>query len=129
MSSDAVGEQLVRSGQALVLATRGRRTGATARAVVSFVEEPDGSLLVAASDPGARWAQNLLADAHCAVTLRDVTFPALAERLEEPRAGGAVRELILKYGTPSERLGAGPIFRLSRDVPAGDRADGRVDRP
>jgi len=35
-----------------------------------------------------------------------------AELLEGADANRAVRELILRYGTPAERLGAGPAFRL-----------------
>ena len=36
--------------------------------------------------------------------------------LDEPAAGRGRSGLILKYGTPAERLGAGPAFRLD---PAG----------
>jgi hypothetical protein len=41
-------------------------------------------------------------------------FAARAEPLDEddPRRGRAVRELILRYGTPSERLGTGLVFVL-----------------
>jgi hypothetical protein len=30
----------------------------------------------------------------------------------DPLRAAAIRDLILRYGTPSERLGAGPVFRL-----------------
>jgi hypothetical protein len=40
----------------------------------------------------------------------------VAEPLEGAAFNHAIRELILKYGTTSERLGRGPAFRL-RPVP------------
>ena len=41
-------------------------------------------------------------------------IPYLAEFIEEgdPRRGRAIRDLILRYGTPSEGLGSGPIFLI-----------------
>ena len=95
-----------------LIETRGRETGRNARAAVGFVEEPNGSLLIAAGDPRADWALNLLAEPRCRVTIGDRTVTAEAVELEGPDRGRAVRELILKYGTPSERLGLGPVFRL-----------------
>jgi hypothetical protein len=82
------------------------------------VAEPDGSLLVAAGSPAADWARNLDADPRCRVAIGDRTWPnAIAEPLEGTKAQQAVRELILKYGTPAERLGRGPAYRLRRAVP------------
>ena len=92
--------------------TRGRETGRIARAAVGFVEEPAGSLLVAAGDPDADWALNLVAEPHCRVTIGDRATEAEAVELDGPDRAYAIRELILKYGTPSERLGHGPVFRL-----------------
>ncbi len=103
---------LVEWGKAVRLTTTGRRSGRSAGAVVGFVEEPGGNLLVAAGSRRANWALNLLADPACEVTLRGTGYPARAERLEGPERAKAVVDLILKYGTPSERLGAGPVFRL-----------------
>jgi hypothetical protein len=40
----------------------------------------------------------------------------VAERIEGENAHRAVRELILRYGTPAERLGQGPVFRLTREA-------------
>jgi len=79
---------------------------------VGFVDEPDGSILVAAGSPDRAWAANLLADAAVEVTAAGRTFVGEAEVLEDrdARRGRAVRELILRYGTPSESLGSGPIF-------------------
>jgi deazaflavin-dependent oxidoreductase (nitroreductase family) len=95
-----------------VLETRGRVTGTTARAAIGFIEEPDGGLLVAAGDQDASWALNLLANPRCLVTIGDRRTRAEAVELEGPARAQAIRELILKYGTPSERLGNGPAFRL-----------------
>lgn len=109
---DPVAAAMVADGRALRLVTRGRRTGRPVAVAVGFVEEPDGSLLVAAGRPDADWALNLLAEPRCRVAIADRTFDAEAEPLEGPEAGRAIRELILRYGTPAERLGSGPAFRL-----------------
>lgn len=94
------------------LETRGRVTRRTATATVGFVERPDGALLVAAGSPRADWALNLLADPSCRITVGGVARAAIARELEGGEHAAAVRELILKYGTPSEGLGAGPAFEL-----------------
>jgi deazaflavin-dependent oxidoreductase (nitroreductase family) len=96
------------------VATRGRITGHEVAAAVGFIEEPDGSLLVAAGDPDADWARNLEADPHCRVTVGDRAWDGVAEPLDREAAGRAVSALILRYGTPAERLGRGPAFRLRR---------------
>jgi deazaflavin-dependent oxidoreductase (nitroreductase family) len=94
------------------LRTRGRRSGAWRAVTVGFVEEPDGSILVAAGSLDRAWAANLLADPTVEVELGDRAFTGEAEALDDrdPRRGRAVRELILRFGTPSEGLGTGPIF-------------------
>jgi hypothetical protein len=79
---------------------------------VGFVEEPDGTLLIAAGDQGADWALNLLADPRCRVRIGDAEGGYVAVELGAAEHARAVRELILRYGTPAERLGAGPAFRL-----------------
>ncbi len=94
------------------MATRGRVSGRTVEVAVGFVEEPDGSLLVAAGDPDADWARNLEADARCRLTVGERSWDAVAEPLEPAEAGRAVSGLILRYGTPAEGLGRGPAFRL-----------------
>lgn len=113
---DELGEQLVGWGKVVRLETRGRRSGEPLEVAVGYVEEPDGSLLVAAGAPDAAWASNLLAEPRCRVTVAGETWPADAEPLEGVEAHLAVRELILRYGTPAERLGRGPAFRLRRAV-------------
>jgi hypothetical protein len=73
---------------------------------------------VAAGDPGADWARNLEHEPACRVELEGRAWAAVAEPLEPSERARAVRALILKYGTPAERLGRGPAFRL-RPGPAG----------
>jgi len=107
-----VAAQLAASGRVAVLETRGRRSGTTAVATVGFVEEAEGAFLVAAGDPNADWALNLLAEPACQVRIGPDRFACTAEPLDRAGLAVAVRELILKYGTSSEGLGAGPAFRL-----------------
>jgi hypothetical protein len=78
---------------------------------VGYVDEPDGSILVAAGDR-ARWAMNLLDDPEVDVEVGERRFIAVAEPLEAADHARAIRGLILRYGTPAERLGLGPSFRL-----------------
>jgi len=78
---------------------------------VGFVDEPDGSILVAAGDR-AQWAWNLIDDPEVVVEVGDRRFDAIAEPLEASDHARAIRGLILRYGTPAERLGLGPSFRL-----------------
>ena len=94
------------------LTTRGRTTGLARTVTVGVVRERDGSILVAAGAPDSAWALNLLADPAVTVVLAGHEFAGRAESLEagDPRLGRAVRELILRYGTPSEGLGSGPVF-------------------
>ncbi len=109
---ESAADRMVADGRAVRLETVGRITGRPAVAVLGFAEEPGGSLLVAAGDAGADWAANLEAQPRCRVTIRGATVPFIAESLGRAEHAQAVRELILRYGTPSERLGAGPLFRL-----------------
>jgi len=69
-------------------------------------------LRIAAGDPDADWARNLEADPRCRVTRGDETWAAAAEPLDERDAARTVMDLILRYGTPAEKLGRGPAFRL-----------------
>lgn len=85
--------------------------------MVGFIAQPDGALLVAASDPDTDWALNLLADPVCRVTIGARRTAYRARPLEADERSGAVTELILRYGTPSERLGGGPAFRLEPEGP------------
>lgn len=117
---DELGEQLAGWGKVVRLQTRGRVTGRGVDVAVGYVEDRDGSILVAAGAADADWGRNLEADPRCRVSLGDDAWAAVAERVEGPEAHRAVRELILRYGTPAERLGNGPVFRLRREAPALD---------
>lgn len=110
--ADDVGDQLTSWGKVARIETRGRVSGDSVAAAVGYIEEPDGTLLVAAGSPDASWARNLEADPHCRVTLGDRTRDMLAEPLERSEAASTVARLILRYGTPAEGLGRGPAFRL-----------------
>ena len=104
-------DELVAFGKYARLETTGRVTGLPRFVTVGFVEEPDGSIVVAAR-PGAHWAENLFDEPRCRVTVGERTWNALAEVLEGPAFAMAIREEILRYGTPAETLGHGPAFRL-----------------
>jgi hypothetical protein len=75
------------------------------------VDEADGSILVAANERAA-WALNLVADPNVQVEVGERRFAAVAEPLSPADHAATVRGLILRYGTPAERLGRGPSFRL-----------------
>ena len=109
---DAMAADLAAWGKVAVIEARGRRTGRRIATPVGFVELEDGSLLVAASDDHTDWARNLLADPDCLVTIGDVVTRRVAEPLDDAGRATAVTALILRYGAPAERLGAGPAFRL-----------------
>jgi deazaflavin-dependent oxidoreductase (nitroreductase family) len=103
---------LVEQGKVVRLHTIGRRTGLERRVTVGFVEDEDGSLVVAASSDSTGWAVNLRATPACRVELDGATSARTAVPLDDRERASAVTRLILKYGTPAERLGAGPAFRL-----------------
>ncbi len=94
------------------ITTTGRVSGGAIAVAVGFVQEADGSVLVAAGEPDADWARNLEFDPRCRLTVGERSWDAVAEPLDAAEAGRAVAEMILKYGTPAERLGRGPAFRL-----------------
>jgi deazaflavin-dependent oxidoreductase (nitroreductase family) len=108
-------DELVRDGRVARLELRGHRSGLPRTVTVGFVELADGSLVVAARSAEAAWARNLEADPRATVTIADRTFAVVADRLDDrdPRRNAAVRDLILRYGTPSESLGSGPVFVLA----------------
>jgi deazaflavin-dependent oxidoreductase (nitroreductase family) len=110
---DELGEQLADWGKVIRLETRGRSSGRAVEVALGYVEEPDGSVLVAAGSQEAAWARNLDADPECRVRIAEEHWiQARAEPLVGADAARAVRELILRYGTPAERLGRGPAYRL-----------------
>jgi deazaflavin-dependent oxidoreductase (nitroreductase family) len=109
-----VDDDLVTLGRIARLEITGRRSGATRRVAVGFVEADDGSLIVAARSPEAAWAANLEAAGSADLVIGDRSMRVDAELLEpgDRRRAAGVRDLILRYGTPSEALGRGPVFRL-----------------
>jgi deazaflavin-dependent oxidoreductase (nitroreductase family) len=107
-----IGEQLVGWGKVGLLETRGRATGRSVRTAVGFARQPDGSLVIASGGPEVDWARNLIAHPSCRMTIGAQTADYVATELAEDEHAQAVVALILKYGTPAERLGRGPAFRL-----------------
>ena len=110
----AMEDELVASGRFVRIETRGERTGLERAVTIGFVDDDTmpGAILVAATAPDAAWARNLLADPACHVRVGDRSFDAVAEPLERADHARAVRDMILRYGTPAEGLGRGPSFRL-----------------
>ena len=109
---DDIGEQLAGWGKVVTIETRGRVSGRAVEVAVGYLDEPDGTLLVAAGSLESDWARNLEAHAECRIRLEDRTWLARAEVVDDRAAARAIASLILKYGTPAERLGRGPVFRL-----------------
>jgi deazaflavin-dependent oxidoreductase (nitroreductase family) len=107
-------DDLVAWGRVLRIETTGHRTGRPASAAIGFVERGMDAVIVAAGSPDAAWGLNLLADPACRVTIGDQRWDAIARPLDGPEHAAAVRDLILRYGTPAETLGAGPAFELRR---------------
>jgi deazaflavin-dependent oxidoreductase (nitroreductase family) len=103
---------LLARGLVIRLETIGRRSGSPRSVTIGFLEQDQGVLLVAASSDATHWAANLLAQPTCSVTLGRERREYRAVPLDEAQRAAAVSGLILKYGTPAERLGGGPAFRL-----------------
>ena len=113
--------ELVASGRFARVETRGSRTGSSRVVTIGFVDDDvvPGAILVAAGGPNTAWASNLLAEPSCRVEVADRRFAAIAEPLAPAEHARAVRELILRYGTPAESLGRGTSFRVRPVSPAG----------
>jgi len=112
LGSDPIGAELADWGKVVIIETRGRVTGASVTAAVGYVQQDDDSLLVAASDDRTNWARNLSVDPRVRVTREGRSLAYRATVLEGDERNDAITALILTYGTPAERLGAGPAFRL-----------------
>ncbi len=111
--TDSVGEQLAGWGKVAMLQTIGRKSGKLVNSPVGFIEEDDGCMLVAAGSDGADWVLNLRANPHAVATVgeKSAVYNQAIE-LEGEERSAIVVALILKYGTPAEGLGHGPVFRL-----------------
>ena len=116
---DDIGSDLFFEGKVARITTRGRVSGLPRSVALGYVDDDDGSVLVAAGDD-ALWASNLLADPVVAVEVGERRFLARAEPLTGADHARVISGLILRYGTPAERLGRGPSFRL---VPVGAGAE------
>jgi deazaflavin-dependent oxidoreductase (nitroreductase family) len=110
--ADTLGEELATWGKVALIETRGRISRAPVRTAVGFIAETDGTLLIAAGDEHADWALNLRHDPLCTATIGDHAARYEATELVGSERNSAISALILKYGTPAERLGPGPAFRL-----------------
>lgn len=119
LTSDPLGEELATWGKVALLETSGRVSGKPVRSAVGFIEEDDGCMLVAAGSDTADWALNLRANPNSRATVgeRSAQYHQAVE-LEGDERSAVVVALILKYGTPAERLGRGPVFRLIRSESA-----------
>ena len=106
-------DELVAAGRYARLETRGRVSGLPRVVTIGFVEEHDGTLLLAAR-AGAHWADNLLADPRCVVTVGERSWPAVAEELEGLEFGG-------RSGSTSSATARPPrcSATVRRSVPAG----------
>jgi len=113
--NESIGDQLMGWGKVALLETRGRVSGNPVRSAVGFADsgEGDGSVVVAAGAQESDWALNLRHDPNCTATIGDQTAAFKAIELDGTERNRAISALILKYGTPAERLGRGPAFRLS----------------
>ena len=98
-----------------MLETIGRKSGNPDLSAVGFIDESDGAIVVAAGTDTADWVLNLRANPNSKARVGErVAEYAQAVELEGDERSAIVVALILKYGTPSEGLGRGPVFRLIR---------------
>jgi deazaflavin-dependent oxidoreductase (nitroreductase family) len=111
-SDPTMADDLAAWGKVIMLETVGRVSGRARSVTIGFVEEPNGSLLVAAASETTNWARNLVATTDCTVERDGVRHGFQAVPLDRAMHAATVTALILKYGTPAEGLGAGPAFRL-----------------
>jgi hypothetical protein len=100
-------DELVASGRYVRLEAATGGSGV----VIGFVERPDGSLVIAGGSDAA-WPRRLRDEPRVRATIGTRTFTADATELDGADHAAAIRDLILRYGTPAERLGSGPAFVL-----------------
>jgi deazaflavin-dependent oxidoreductase (nitroreductase family) len=117
LTHDEVGQQLAAWGKVAMLQTIGRKSGKLVQSAVGFIEEDDGCMLVASGSDSADWVLNLRANPHAIATVgeKSAVYNQAIE-LEGDERNAILVALIVKYGTPSEGLGHGPVFRLMRPL-------------
>jgi len=121
--NESIGDQLTGWGKVALLETQGRVSGNPVRSAVGFIDlgDNDGSIVIAAGAEESDWALNLRHDPNCTATIGDQITAYTATELDGAARNRAISALILKYGTPAERLGRGPAFRLNpREAVVGD---------
>lgn len=111
---ETLGQQLAGWGKVALLATRGRHSGRAVSTPVGFWRADDDALYLAAGDEASDWALNLRITPGCRLAIGEEAAEYDALEVAGDERSAALRELILKYGTPAERLGRGPVFRLLR---------------
>jgi hypothetical protein len=85
---------------------------------VGFVEDDRGDLFVAAGSDTSDWGMNLRANPSCRATVGERVASYTATELNEgDERSRTLVSLVLKYGTPAEGLGRGPVFRLTPAQP------------
>ena len=111
---------------ALVLTTRGRRSGRTRSVVLQFFADGEAMLLAAANDGGAShpgWYWNLAAEPTARVEVMGRTFPVRAEVLAGDEAAAAWTRILARdpsyerYARATSRTI--PIVRLVPQEPVG----------
>ena len=108
-----IGVELAEWGKVALLETTGRKSSKPIKTAVGFVDGETGIIQVAAGSEASDWALNLRASPRCTVTIGDRVGQYMASEIEEGADRSRVLvELVLKYGTPAEKLGRGPVFRL-----------------
>lgn len=107
-------------GKVIIIETYGRTSGQLRPVSVGFIRDTADARTyrVAASDEATQWARNLRHTRACFVTVDGTRSPYVATPLDRAESHAVSTELILKYGTPSERLGGGQAFRLDPEIPA-----------
>jgi deazaflavin-dependent oxidoreductase (nitroreductase family) len=113
MADISIGEELAGWGKVALIETVGRKSGLPVRNAVGFIEGDDASLTIAAGSEDSDWALNLRANPACRATIGERVGAYEAHEIDGPERSTALNQLVLKYGTPAERLGRGPVFRLT----------------
>ena len=108
----SIGEELAGWGKVALIETVGRISGMPVRNAVGFIEGDDASLTIAAGSDESDWALNLRAHPACRATIGERVGAYEAHEIDGPERSAALSQLVLKYGTPAEKLGYGPVFQL-----------------